>query len=413
MPIYTPPIQIGASNTTYDNGTVLISGGNNITVSTNGNTISIVAAAGGGVAANLVVQGANSTVTATSGTINWYGGNAQTLSLATAANATSVSIIGAPAGPSVGVVGSTQTNGTVIFSNGGNVSFGMNGSTVTAFYDGLDNRVSGNTTGSTKLVSGNQSLVYAGGNNITLSCATDAIGQTVSIVGGAGGGGGGATVRGWNIPYGAGPGDMANVSLHSDGTMSVIPFRIPANMTANQMRMVISRSISSAASTNAVWNLSLSMGIYTLNGSTLSLASTATRSYNMSSSGASASSFYTGMRAIDIDTVGGGVQGNSWNLTPGDYWLGVNLRVNATLNNAISLMGIQHGMNTATSNAAGAFLGEMGLNSANATSKNIGVFGPGVLSASTAAMPTSIASNALRYHWRIPYIYMGNFDPSL
>lgn len=79
----------GTTGTTLTTtGQLYLSGGNNITLSGNSNTIVISAGAGGG-------------------TTN------QT-------------------GPNIAVVGSTVTSGTVVFSNSNNVTFGMNGSTITA-----------------------------------------------------------------------------------------------------------------------------------------------------------------------------------------------------------------------------------------------------------------------------------------
>lgn len=66
MPVTNPELRaISASNTLYSSGTVVLSGGANVTVGTNGQTITIAAAAGGGLGA---VQ--NSQTTYTSGTVN-------------------------------------------------------------------------------------------------------------------------------------------------------------------------------------------------------------------------------------------------------------------------------------------------------------------------------------------------------
>lgn len=62
-------VNIAASNTTYTSGTVLFTGGANITVSTNGQTVSIIG--GAGAAAATAISGlANSETTYTSGTVS-------------------------------------------------------------------------------------------------------------------------------------------------------------------------------------------------------------------------------------------------------------------------------------------------------------------------------------------------------
>ncbi len=84
----------------------------------------------------------------------------------------------------------TLSLGTAVFSNSNNVSFGINGQTITASVSGAGGAFSagvstgGNTGGNTG-VSGTR-LVLVGSQNITLNQATDANGLTVSFSGGAG-----------------------------------------------------------------------------------------------------------------------------------------------------------------------------------------------------------------------------------
>ncbi len=84
----------------------------------------------------------------------------------------------------------TLSLGTAVFSNSNNVSFGINGQTITASVSGAGGAFSagvstgGNTAGSTG-VSGSR-MVLVGSQNITLSQSTDANGLTVSFSGGAG-----------------------------------------------------------------------------------------------------------------------------------------------------------------------------------------------------------------------------------
>jgi hypothetical protein len=91
------------------------------------------------------------------------------------------------------VVGSYTVPGATVFSNSNNVSFGLNGSTITAtatfaggagFSAGVS--TGGNTSGDTG-VTGTR-LVFAGGNNVTLSQGTDANGATITISGANAGG---------------------------------------------------------------------------------------------------------------------------------------------------------------------------------------------------------------------------------
>lgn len=83
--------------------------------------------------------------------------------------------LSAPAESGVGIsaAGSSQSAGQIVFSNLNGVSFGMNGSTITASVTpggagGIAASLSGNTSGALALISSG-TLVFAGGNNITLS----------------------------------------------------------------------------------------------------------------------------------------------------------------------------------------------------------------------------------------------------
>lgn len=125
-------------------GTVTIAGGNNITVSQNGNAITISGANVGG--AQTGISGlANSQTTFTSGTV-------------------SLSELG---------------GGITIRSTTGNqFQFSVNSQTGTQFSAGISG---GNTAGDTGTVAGR--VVLAGGNNITLSGSTNGASETITIVG--------------------------------------------------------------------------------------------------------------------------------------------------------------------------------------------------------------------------------------
>lgn len=147
-------VNIAASNTTYTSGTVVLSGGANITVSTNGQTVSIIGGAGGAFAAGVSTGGNTLGTTGTVGNqVVLAGGNNVTLSQSTGAGGATVTI-SVPNTSSQSV----QTQNLV------------------------DVTLSGNTSGALALISSG-TLTLAGGNNITLSQN----GNAVTISGGAGG----------------------------------------------------------------------------------------------------------------------------------------------------------------------------------------------------------------------------------
>ena len=155
---------IQASNTTYTSGTVIFSNANGLTF---GST------AGG------ITGSYNSTQFAGTGTTfngaNLSGSMTQNsnglqLSLSAAANS----------GVGIAAVGSTQTAGTISFSNSNGVSFGMNGSTVTASYNSTQFAGTGTTFGGTN-ISGSATL---NSNGLALSLSGNAPGGgTLSVYG--------------------------------------------------------------------------------------------------------------------------------------------------------------------------------------------------------------------------------------
>ena len=166
---YLPPLNGGRINATISgntagagslvsSGTLTLAGGNNITLSQAGNAITISGGAGGGIAL------ANSQTTYNSGTAN----------LAVAGGAMTIaSTTGQSFNFSVPQTSSLSATGAFnISSNGNTISMG-----VPAFSVGMS--TGGNTSGTTGTVS-NQ-LIFAGGNNITLSQATATSGNTITI----------------------------------------------------------------------------------------------------------------------------------------------------------------------------------------------------------------------------------------
>ncbi len=143
--------------TPINSGTAILAGGNNITLSQSGNAISIIGGAGGG-GGNFTAGVSGGNTAGASGTVSnefvLAGGTNVTLSGATGAGGMSVSIIGATQ--------SVQTQSL------GSDTLGMSNLS--------------NTAGTSGVVSGsNLQLVFAGGNNITLSQSLNGSSGTITI----------------------------------------------------------------------------------------------------------------------------------------------------------------------------------------------------------------------------------------
>src|ERR1700744_5473066 len=189
-------------------GTLVLAGGNNVTLSQNGNSITI--SANTAAAANLSVSAGSTTgafggLTFANGSNVSFGLNNGTITanvlaqsvqsqasgiiagVGTTFNGANISgsmtlntaglnlSLSSPVETGIGLsaAGSSQAAGTVVLSNANGVSFGMVGSTVTASVaagggGGIDVTLGGNTSGALALVS-TGTLFLAGGNNITLS----------------------------------------------------------------------------------------------------------------------------------------------------------------------------------------------------------------------------------------------------
>jgi hypothetical protein len=198
--------------TPINSGTAILAGGNNITLSQSGNAISIIGGAGGG-GGNFTAGVSGGNTAGASGTVSnefvLAGGTNITLSGATGAGGMSVSIVGATqtaqtqncvdlslAGnsTSAGVGYALISSGTAILAGGNNITLSQNGQSVTisAFAQSVQTQSLGsdtlgmsnlsNTAGTSGVVSGsNLQLVFAGGNNITLSQSLNGSSGTITI----------------------------------------------------------------------------------------------------------------------------------------------------------------------------------------------------------------------------------------
>ena len=333
------------SNTTYTSGTVGLSElgaitirsttGNQFQFSVNSQTTQTQGVLSAGLSTGGNTQG-NTTVN-TGSRLVFVGTNNITLSQATAAGATTISISGqAPAGG--------------------------------AFSGGISNL--GNTAGSTG-ITGSQN-VFVGSDNITLSGSTGANGATVSIIGPSPGGGGG-TLSGY-APYE----DLEKVGGQvGQGTLQFDPQRVGQPFQFDRLQVPIintNSSNSSGSHTVSMW-----FGFYTRNASTLSLQASTSTTLALTHSGTAGSySLYSGQRLFTIPMTS--------TFTTGQYWFGVVSRTTSGGANG-SYSQLIH------SNIASNFLGHF--SSAHNTTMQFRL-GQGVYSATTSGIPGSVAFSQIR-----------------
>ena len=313
QPAQTGISSIQASDATYTSGGVIFTGSGIVTVqSGTGQNVVINASTSQSLQTSGLFQATlagNSTsagggyILFSSGTVTIAGGNNITLSQ----NGNAFTISGPnAAGAQTGISGiagsaaSTVTAGTVQFANSNNMSFGLNGSTMTASFSvtntippiatqvyavagvgstGTVTRFSPEdhvhvgvagivASGTATTFQGN--LVLSGGSNITLSTSGNATAGSIIIVG-ASGGAGGATLSQWMAP-GFG---FSTFSQMGQSSLVFFPAQLQQNGIFSRADFFGSQSVSTSSNSSFGGTISLLAGIYTRNVSTLSLATSA------------------------------------------------------------------------------------------------------------------------------------------
>lgn len=422
-------------------GTLTLAGGNNITLSQNGNAVSIIGGAGGGGGLGGL---ANSQATYTSGTVNLLeGGGALTIASTT----------GQKFNFSVPQTSSLVATGIVnLASAGNNISIGASQSAQTQNLHNIT--LAGNTSGTLAQISSG-TLTLAGGNNVTLSQS----GNAITISAGAGGGGGGVAVANSQATYssgtvnilegggaitiatsaggqslkvsvpavsslvgvngisvstagstinidGAGVGGGATYSYFNpqdayvqtvgqqgQGTLHIQPTQAP-NVTFDRVVFPVVFSGGTASTGSAT--LSMWMGFYTRTASTLSLLTSYSTSVGVSHSGTANSSQNVGLKVLTM--------GASSSLSAGQYFVGILSRTtSATAGSNLSISQIVASQQN--SNLAG-FWGQ----AVNATMQY--TRGLGAYTATTSAIPSSVAISQLNgtasMVLRQPMFYVAN-----
>jgi len=309
------------------------------------------------------------------------GTNNITLSQATDANGGTISISGqSPAGGafSGGVStlgnssGATGITGTqLVFAGGNNITLsqttGANGGTLTI--SGLASSalsavapLSTSTNGSTISILGPATSSLVGTNGISISTS----GSTISVMP--------LTVSS-HAPYDESP---MVTGFQGAGTLHLAPVRLP-NIQFD--RIAIGLQITNATNSSGSITLSQWVGLYTQNVSTLSLISSTSVTTNFTGSGTAGSySRYGGPKHLTIPW--------TMTLTGSDYWMGINLRTTSG-----GVAGHTVNQLLLSKFTTDPWSGIMGAGS-NASDQRL--LGLGVWSVSTAGMPNSVAFTDLR-----------------
>lgn len=370
MPLYNPAIQsISAGTTLLSSGQAIFSNLNGVSFGINGQTVTGSVAAGATATGNIGAIAAG-TQTATSGTIQFVDGNGVTFGMDGSATIT------ASAGglSNIRVSAGTTSNllSAITFADGSNVSFGINASTLTASVATSLTaiRVSAGTT--SNLLS---AITFANGNNVSFGINASTV--TASVVAAA------PTVNMFdNLNQIGGTAVLMNSIGTFDGSMFVAPLNppwqlFPGNMTASTVLLDMSGNPGGTQTNSHTFTVQL--GIYTVNGSTLSILNSVSTTMGAGADNATNTQLYQGARYLSFHS-------SQWSAQPTfsrtQYLLALNI---LSTNQAVDLswLGQRYFMNVQRS-------GTMG--SAQTTGSTSNGWNPyiGIYSATTGAFPASI-----------------------
>jgi hypothetical protein len=330
-----------------------------ITLNSNGLAISVAAPGGGG-----AVNFSAGTTSANLQSVVFANGNGVTFGLNTGASSQSITAsVASQSNQTLGLyaTGNTTQNTsatfdarTVSFNAAGGISWGY---------------TNGSVQVSAPPVS---SLSGTGGISISTNGSTISIGAPLA-----------ASLSRFNYP----DGHFGALGQTGNGSLSVNHMYIPFYVTATAAK--IGMSISAATNTSATTasaNNSVWMGIYTLNGSTLSLASSGSQTFNFAWSQSASTTGNTSINSMRQMTVP-----INMSVTPGEYWMAAVISQATTYTSVSMAMYGNSNIANAASNVEFAPIG-----SNTSVRNNVFQF-QGIYTAGTSAGPASINTVDINY----------------
>lgn len=164
-----------------------------------------------------------------------------------------------------------------------------------------------------------------------------------------------------------------------NGTAHFVPILMEAYGSFSRADMFVSASLSSSSNSSHAGTLSMAMGWFTRNGSTLSLASSGSVSAVWTNTSSNSQNNLIGVKQISLPI--------NVNATPGDYWIGIWSLTSSANANWLTLSNVCGSMQNS------AFSGFFG---AVANASNQSLLGLGEFSASSATLANSYAFSDLR-----------------
>jgi hypothetical protein len=286
--------------------------------------------------------------------------------------------------------------GSVVFSsvtgNGGNIAFGMsNSSVVTASYSQSNQTMSvqlyGSTTNTTATTVDARSLNISAAGNLTVGYSASTLQFSGPLVG----------TNSFLDP--TPPGCLIGTGQCGAGSVMVFPLLLGGNANLSQGVHFAYLSLSTSSNSSCAASISMYMGIYSRNGSTLNSYVTGSQSYAFSNTSNNSAASISGLRAFTVPLTGA-------SLTPGDYWVVFMSNTTYGGNNWVT------GSNLVASNFSLPLQGSIG--QVGVASKQMQM-GYGVYSATSNALPagmafTNIVGVSTANPPYAPYVNFNNFS---
>ena len=383
-------------NTGTSQGTWIFIGSNNITLSqsTSANQIHSVYISGPAAVAQTnqtigAYMSSNTTSSVSSGTLDARSMTFRGMGIASVGYSGGEVVISVPAGGGVVVSNAIQAVGSATGS-GTNTSRFAADDHVHAGVFSMGVSDIGNTSGDTSVGPGR--IVFAGGNNITLSQAT-AAGKLMTVTISGPNVAAAPTLSYWdNLPWGdtvsGGIGGVAFTASHKSlwvNAMHGLDQCFPGDLTASTMYLNFSLS-GSTATMSTPFTSHFYVGVYTRNASSLSLLNSASASFGNAAAATNNSTSVAGQRFLSFHS-------SQWSSEPvfrfgSQYWLAWFWSSSSRLNQTGSMLGF---FRYSTVQRAGT----IGVNAtATATSQGWAPF-YGIYTATTGGLPASIGSEQL------------------
>lgn len=401
-------------------GTLFLAGGNNVTLSQNGQSVTI--SAGGAGAGGVNIAASNSTFTSGTVVLSAAGGaltisnGAQsalfsvpaTSSLVASGNgslSTNGSTISFGANAAALSIGGNSTSGAGGYSNistgtgvllgGNNITLSQNGASITisAASQTVQTQASGGIAGTNTAKTGNIAFtVNTSGVSINASSLMGTgytTGSTTGAWTATGNSNGLSEVTPYLTRYVVNPDQIQPISApgNASATFQYVPVYVP--VTGTRIDALVSMSAGSAATTaTGAIVFSAYAAIYTRNGSTLSsLSSGSTQTtYTYASNTGGATGLIGGaMRPISVPV--------NFNMPPGEYFVGFNMLTNTS---SIGLSTTNYGLTLSMMGATAIQTAQVYAEITAATANSSGLYyGQGVYSAATTGLPAAVSISGI------------------